>query len=196
MIYFVEGHIDVKDPAFLVINVGGMGYEVKISLTTYAYVKELTECKLFTYFHVKEDTQASFGFYQMSEKEIFTSLISVNGVGATTAMMILSTLSPDEISSAIQNNDVNTIKSVKGIGLKTAQRLVLELRDKVLISSSEDSSNISGNTYNSIKSESLSALVTLGIPKMQAEKAIDKIMKEKDTELKVEQIIRLVLKSY
>ena len=132
----------------------------------------------------------------MSEKEIFTSLISVNGVGATTAMMILSTLSPDEISSAIQNNDVNTIKSVKGIGLKTAQRLVLELRDKVLISSSEDSSNISGNTYNSIKSESLSALVTLGIPKMQAEKAIDKIMKEKDTELKVEQIIRLVLKSY
>ena len=195
MIAYLNGKLYKKDPAYVIIDVNGVGYEVKISLSTYAFIKELDSCLLHTYLHVREDAQILYGFYETSEKEIFTTLISVNGVGSATALMILSTLSTEEIKSAIVNNDVATIQSVKGIGAKGAQRIILELKDKLTKLVTEDQLNILSPSHNTIKSEALSALTTLGIAKNVAEKAIQKLLKTSDKDMKVEEIIKAVLKS-
>ncbi len=195
MITYLKGEITEKDPTFLIVEVGGIGYEVKISLNTYGHLKEATHTKLHTYLHIKEDAHTLFGFYEPFEKTRFLDLISISGVGPSTALMVLSSLSAEELHSAIVNGDAKTISGVKGIGQKTAQRIILELKDKMakeeLLERSEGISLIQGNT---VKNEALSALATLGINKAAAEKTIDRILKESDADLSLEELIKLALK--
>jgi len=195
MIAHIEGKIAEKYPTHVVIDIGGLGYEVKISLNTYADLKEKESIKLFTHFHVKEDAQTLFGFTNSSERKRFKDLISISGVGPSTAVMILSSLSPSELQHAIVGEDVKTIQSVKGIGSKTAQRIVLELKDKMKKEGLlEKSVEIPLKTDNTLKTEALSALVTLGIPKATAEKNINLITKEYGSDLSLEELIKLALK--
>ncbi|MBV6644965.1 MAG: Holliday junction branch migration protein RuvA [Cyclobacteriaceae bacterium] len=195
MIVFVDGNIDTVDPTYVVMDIGGIGYEIKISLNTYASIKSLKTTRLHTYFHVKEDAQTLYGFHEQAEKKRFQDLISINGVGPSTGLMILSSLSPEELQSAIVNDDVNTIKGVKGIGLKTAQRIVLELKDKMkkegILEKSIENAIIPNNT---LKQEALSALTTLGISKQAGEKTVDQILKANGPDIKLEELIKLALK--
>lgn len=195
MIAYIQGKISEKYPTHVIIDVGGLGYEVKISLITYAELKELEQVKLFTHFSVKEDSQTLFGFSQFSEKKRFLDLLSINGVGPSTAIMILSSLSAEELQAAIVQEDVKTIQGVKGIGLKTAQRIVLELKDKMKKEGLlEQNIQIPLKTDNSLAREALSALMTLGIGKPAAEKTINLIIKEYGADIRLEELIKLALK--
>ena len=195
MIDFVKGKLAHKDPAYVIIDVNGIGYNVGISLNTFSAIGANENIKLHTYFHVKEDNQALFGFYEENERQVFKALISISGIGPKSALIVLSTLDPEELKQAILMEDVKTIQSVKGIGAKTAQRVVLELKDKVGKLDAQGSLNISPNAYNTTKEEALSALTTLGISKSAAEKAIDKFLKQNGVEATVEELIKAVLKS-
>ena len=192
MIAHIKGRLIEKTPTYVVIECGGVGYEVKISLNTFSKLGESEVCSLFTHFVVREDAQLLYGFKETSERELFRLLISVSGVGSATAMMILSSLSPDETKQAIINNDVATLKSVKGIGAKSAERIIIDLRDK--IGRVESSATISLPTNNTVKEEALSALVMLGFSKNPAEKALNKIMTGGE-ELTVEELIKRTLKN-
>ncbi len=196
MFAYIEGSLVVREPAFVVIDVGGVGYELKITLSTYSALKNKSRAKLFTYSHIKEDSYTLYGFTEQSEKNLFMALISISGVGPATGVMILSSLSPEEIQGAIINENVSAIQSVKGVGAKTAQRIILELKDKLakenLVTKSAQNSLIS---HNSLQEEALSALVTLGINKNVAEKAIFNNLKNADNDLTVEELIKRVLKS-
>lgn len=195
MIAYIQGKISEKYPTHVIIDTGGLGYEVKISLITYADLKDLEQVKLFTHFSVKEDSQTLFGFSQFSEKKRFLDLLSINGVGPSTAIMILSSLSADELQAAIIQEDVKTIQGVKGIGLKTAQRIVLELKDKMKKEGLlEQNAQIPLKTDNSLAKEALSALMTLGIGKPAAEKTINLIIKEYGADIRLEELIKLALK--
>lgn len=195
MIAYVKGKLVEKDPTYVIIDVGGLGYDIRISLNTFSALKDQENCKLFTYFHVKEDIQALYGFSEVSEKQIFMNLISISGIGPNTGLVMLSSLSPGEIQSAIINEDVKTIQGVKGIGAKTAQRVILELKDKMKKEALLDPSmKIPESSHNTIKSEALSALTTLGIPKAVAEKNIDFILREHGDDMVLEQLIKLALK--
>ena len=192
MIAQIKGKLVDKTPTYVVIDCGGVGYEVKISLNTFSQLGESEICLLFTHFVVREDAQLLYGFKETSERELFRLLISVSGVGSSTAMMILSSLSPSETKEAILNSDVNTLKSVKGIGAKSAERIIIDLRDK--IAKVDSGSTISLPSNNTVKDEALSALVMLGFVKKTAEKTLDKIVKEKD-DFTVEELIKRALKS-
>ena len=196
MIAFIEGLIDYKDPTVVIINAQGVGYEVKISLNTYSSIKPLEKCKLHTHLSIREDAHVLFGFFEMSEKRTFLDLISISGVGPSTALMVLSSLSFEELHNAIIHEDVRTIQGVKGIGLKTAQRLILELKDKfkkdVLVSSSQ---NNQLNSPSSIRQDALSALLALGITRLSAEKTLDTILRTHDAKITTEQLIKIALKS-
>ena len=195
MITYLKGEVVIKDPTFLVMEVAGIGYEIKISLNTYGYLKDATSAKLHTYLHIKEDAHTLFGFHEESEKKRFIDLISISGVGPSTALMVLSSLSAQELQSAIVNGDVKTISGVKGIGLKTAQRIILELKDKMSKDDLLDKTiGISLSMGNTVKNEALSALATLGINKAAAEKTIERILKESDGNLSLEELIKLALK--
>lgn len=195
MIAYIQGKISEKYPTHVIIDTGGLGYEVKISLITYADLKELEQVKLYTHFSVKEDSQTLFGFSQFSEKKRFLDLLSINGVGPSTAIMILSSLSAEELQAAIIQEDVKTIQGVKGIGLKTAQRIVLELKDKMKKEGLlEQNIKIPLKTDNSLAREALSALMTLGIGKPAAEKTINLIIKEYGSDIRLEELIKLALK--
>lgn len=196
MIAFLEGRLAHKEPAFVIIDVGGIGYHVNISLTTYAYVKEQEKCKLFTHFHVKEDAHSLYGFSSTGEKSTFVQLISISGIGPSTALMMLSSLSPSELKDAIIREDVKLIQSVKGIGGKTAQRVILELKDKMIKDGSiETSGNETSSANNTIRNEALQALTTLGIPRATAEKSINKAIKQLGTAATVESLIKESLKT-
>ena len=192
MIAQIKGKLIDKTPTYVVIDCGGIGYEVKISLNTFSQIGEGETCLLYTHFVVREDAQLLYGFKETSERELFRLLISVSGVGSSTAMMILSSLSPSETKQAILNNDVNTLKSVKGIGAKSAERIIIDLRDK--IGKVESGATISLQSNNTVKDEALSALVMLGFGKTPAEKALDKIVKTGD-DFTVEELIKRALKS-
>ncbi len=195
MINYLEGRLAVKDPTYVVIDVGGVGYEAKISLITYTAIKNLDRCKLFTHLNIREDAHTLFGFSEESEKRRFLDLISISGVGPSTGLMILSSLSPEELQQAIISEDVKTIQSVKGIGSKTAQRIVLELKDKMkkegLLDRSVEKVPLANNT---LREEALSALTTLGIAKPSAEKSIDIILKQQGQDINLEGLIKLALK--
>jgi Holliday junction DNA helicase RuvA len=194
MITFLEGKLEIKEPTHVVMNVNGIGYHVKISLITYTAIKSLDQVRIHTHYHVKEDSQTLFGFHEISEKKRFRDLIGISGVGPSTALMVLSSLSPEELQSAIANENVKIIQSVKGIGAKTAQRIVLELKDKMKKEGLLDKAlDLPQHINNSMRSEALSALTTLGINKPAAEKSIDTIMHEHD-ELRLEELIKLALK--
>jgi len=192
MIAHIKGRLIEKTPTYVVIDCNGVGYELKISLNTYSSLGDSEVCSLFTHFVVREDAQLLYGFKETSERELFRLLISVSGVGSATAMMILSSLSPNETKQAIMNSDVNTLKSVKGIGAKSAERIIIDLRDK--IGKVDGSSTISNPLNNTVKEEALSALVMLGFAKNSAEKALDKIISIGE-ELTVEELIKRTLKS-
>ena len=195
MITYLKGRLAFKDPTHLVVDVGGIGYEVKISLNTYSQVKDKEDILIQTYLHVKEDSHTLFGFYEQSEKTRFLDLLSINGVGPSTALMILSSLDAKELQAAIVQEDVKTIQSVKGIGGKTAQRIILELKDKMKKEGLLDKSvQIQPRFDNTLRSEALSALTTLGINKSIAEKTVDKILKEYGEEIKLEELIKYALK--
>ncbi|MCC5919266.1 MAG: Holliday junction branch migration protein RuvA [Cyclobacteriaceae bacterium] len=196
MISFLEGDIAEVEPTHIILQVGGIGYQVSISLSTYSKLKGEKRTKLYTHFHVKEDGQSLYGFLHPADRKLFQALISISGVGPTTAMTFFSSLDADIIKRAIVEEDVNTIKSVKGIGAKTAQRIILELKDKlgtVDLSGSNDTQ--AGVRYNTNKEEALNALITLGYPKNVAEKNLNAAMKKLGNEASIEELIKAVLKS-
>jgi len=193
MIAQIKGRLIEKTPTYVVIDCNGVGYDIHISLNTYSAIGDNELCLLFTHFVVREDAQLLYGFKDKSERELFRLLISVSGVGASTAMMILSSLSPNDTKHAILTGDVNTLKSVKGIGAKSAERIIIDLRDKVAkVESNFDSISLSSN--NTIKDEALSALIMLGFAKNPAEKALAKIASLEEN-LTVEELIKRALKN-
>ncbi|MFK7785994.1 MAG: Holliday junction branch migration protein RuvA [Crocinitomicaceae bacterium] len=189
MIAQLNGRLVEKAPTEVVIDCGGVGYEVKISLNTFSTIGNDENLKLFTKFVVREDAQILYGFATKEEREMFNHLVSVSGIGPSTAMIMLSSMVPEEIAGAIQNEDVRTIQSVKGIGAKTAQRVIVDLKDKMLKMSF--SSENMFNTNNTSRFDALTALISLGFDKKAAEKAIDKIATGEES---VEQLIKGALK--
>lgn len=194
MIAYLEGKLAVKEPTHLIIDINGMGYEVKISLNTFSAIKLKESAKIYTHFHVKEDAQTLFGFFEASEKKRFLELISISGVGPSTALMILSSLSPDELANAIAAENTGMIQQVKGVGAKTAQRIVLELKDKMKKEGLLDKAvELVPSANNTLRIEALSALTTLGINKSVADKTIQSILKE-NQDISLEDLIKLALK--
>jgi Holliday junction DNA helicase RuvA len=195
MIAYIDGKLTYKDPTYVIIDIGGVGYQIKISLQTFAGLHEGERCRLNTYLHIKEDAHTLYGFLENAEKRLFMDLISVSGIGPNTAIMMLSSLSYAEIQNAIVTEDIRTIQSIKGIGSKTAQRVILELKDKIKKGVyAGEIPNIAASANNSLRNEALSALITLGIPKNVAEKSIDTIMKGEGQPLSLEQLIKRALK--
>ncbi len=193
MFAYLQGKFTYKSPAQVFVDVNGVGYEVNISLNTYAAIQHLNEGKLFTHLQVKEDAHILFGFFDAVEKEIFLLLTSVSGVGAATARMMLSSIKPDEITKAIVQGNVRLLESVKGIGKKTAERLVLELKDKI-----SKQALSSGNVYlkgNTLEHDALTALTALGISRLQAEQSIQKIIRSEPDISHLEELIKKALKA-
>lgn len=197
MIDYLNGKLVFKDPTYVIIDVNGIGYHVKISLQTYTEIKDEEQIKLLTYLHIKEDAHTLFGFKKIEEKHLFLLLLSINGVGPSTGLMILSSLSSSEIEHAILAGDVATIQHVKGIGAKTAQRIILELKDKVGKGGTDASATSLGflKSSNKIREEALQALITLGFPKVAAEKNIAAVLKKTTGEISLEDLIKASLKT-
>ncbi|MCB9283234.1 MAG: Holliday junction branch migration protein RuvA [Lewinellaceae bacterium] len=192
MIHHIKGQIAFKSPTYVVIEAGGIGYQVFISLNTYARIESLEQVKLLTYFHVKEDGQSLFGFADEQERTLFILLISVSGIGPATAQLVLSSMSVDEIRSAILAEDDRQFNRVKGIGPKTAKRIILELKDKVQKEVGEDWAPIPA-VDNTIRQEALSALIALGFNRIPVQKALNKILKENPEVDTVERLIKMAL---
>lgn len=192
MYAFIEGTIESLNPAFTILNCKGIGYEVSISLNTYSHIKGMTECRLLTHLVVREDAHILFGFAGEDERVLFRHLISVSGVGANTARLIFSSLSPAEVSEAIVNGKVAVLQKVKGIGGKTAQRIIIDLKDKLV--KDTGIKEFLGQTHNTGREEALSALTLLGFNKSLAEKTIDKIILDEGNSIAVEQLIKKALK--
>jgi len=190
MITQIKGRIVEKSPTELVIDCNGLGYLVNISLNTFSLLSDSENISLYTHLQVKEDSHTLFGFYEKTERNLFRKLISVSGIGASTARTMLSSLNPEEIQRAILSENVSTIQSVKGIGLKTAQRVIIELRDKV--SGINEGSDLNSTLANSKREESLSALEVLGYSRKQTSKVVDKLISE-ISEISVEEIIKNAL---
>ena len=174
------------------IEVNGIGYWVNISLTTFSQIPDNENIKLYTHLQIKEDSHSLYGFYSKKEREIFRLLISVSGVGTSTARTMLSSLNPQQVVEAISSNNVSIVQSVKGIGSKTAQRLIIELRDKILKIYDLDETYVNSN--NTTREEALSALEVLGINKKSSERLVDNIIKE-NQDISVEEIIKETLKN-
>ena len=192
MIAHIQGKLVEKSPTEVIIDCGGVGYQVNISLHTYSLIPQADHIKLFTYLQIKEDSHTVFGFVEKSEREIFKMLLSVSGIGASIARTMLSSLEPKQIIQALAVGDLATIQSIKGIGSKTAQRAILDLKEKVL--KVYDLDEVSMSQSNTNKDEALSAMEVLGFNKKMAEKVIDKIVKE-DQNASVESIIKQALKN-
>ena len=193
MITHIDGIIEEKNPAFIIIDVNGIGYMLYITLNTYSDIPDKGRVRLLTHFVVREDAQLLYGFSSIEERKMFKELINVSGVGASTAMLILSSLKPEEVASAILNENVEMFKKIKGIGSKSAQRIIVDLKDKV--NKFNFSLQISGNQDNTIKNEALSALMVLGVEKNKAEEIISKIIENDENSLTVEELIKKTLKS-
>ncbi|WP_412466430.1 Holliday junction branch migration protein RuvA [Pedobacter sp. KLB.chiD] len=193
MYAYIDGRLTFKNPAYVVVEAGGIGYHINISLNTYSALGDVERCKLYTWLHVKEDAHTLYGFADEGERRLFLHLISVSGIGPNTGRMILSSITPVEIQTAIIKADLPLIQRIKGLGAKTAQRLVLELQDKLKKEGAD--SLISMPQHNTVKDEALSALVMLGFAKQTAEKTIDQILKVTEGSLSVEQLIKQALKT-
>jgi holliday junction DNA helicase RuvA len=192
MIAHIQGKLVEKTPTEVIIDCSGVGYQINISLHTYSLLPNSDNIKLFTYLQIKEDSHTLFGFVEKSEREIFKMLLSVSGIGASIARTMLSSLEPKQIIQAIASADVVTIQTIKGIGNKTAQRAILDLKDKVL--KLYDLDEVSMSQSNTNKEEALSALEVLGYVRKSSEKLVDKIVKE-NPEATTENIIKLALKT-
>lgn len=192
MYAFLEGVIESLNPASVVLNCQGVGYDIAISLNTYSGIKDKAKYRLLTHLVVREDAHVLFGFATEEERILFRHLISVSGVGANTARLVLSSLSPGELSDAIISAKVNTLQKVKGIGGKTAQRIIIDLKDK--LGKDTGIREILGPSHNTSREEALSALTLLGFNKTLAEKTISKILQDEGVNISVEQLIKSALK--
>jgi len=192
MYEYFKGRLVEKSPAHAIVECNGVGYYLNISVNTYTKLGNDENVKIYTYFAVREDAQVLYGFATKEERETFKLLISVSGIGASTARMILSSLDPNELQSAIINADVGTLKSVKGIGAKSAQRIIVDLKDK--FDKLGDALDFYFDEGNTTKEESLSALIALGFDKKTSEKTITKILSDNGQEISVEDVIKHALK--
>ncbi|KAB5490106.1 Holliday junction branch migration protein RuvA [Flagellimonas hadalis] len=192
MINHLRGRLVEKNPTYVVVECNGVGYFLNISLHTFSLLKDEENIHLYTHLLVKEDSHTLFGFVEKSEREIFRLLISVSGVGSSTARTMLSSLSPTDVRDAIASGDVASIQAVKGIGAKTAQRVILDLKDKIL--KVLDMGEVSTGSNNTNKEEALSALEVLGFARRQSEKVVEKVLSQ-DASLSVENIIKQALKN-
>ncbi|HTB52489.1 MAG TPA: Holliday junction branch migration protein RuvA [Ferruginibacter sp.] len=193
MYAYLQGKFTYKSPAQVYVDINGVGYEVNISLNTYSHIQLLDEGKLYTYLQIKEDGHVLYGFFDKMEKDMFIMLIGISGVGAATARMMLSNLKPEEINRAIAQGNVKLLESVKGIGKKTAERLILELKDKVgkIISDI----NIPLTASSSLQQDALNALVALGISRPQAEASVQKLILSEPSITNLEELIKKSLKA-
>ena len=195
MISFLKGRLVHKDPAHIIIEVNGVGYQVAISLQTYSEIKDQENILIHTHLQVREDAHVLFGFSNENEKKLFQQLISVNGIGPSTAIVMLSYMSSNELKSAIVREDVAALQSIKGIGGKTAQRVIIDLKDKLKKESWEETSSVSTAPHNTLRNEALSALLTLGLPKAAAEKSVDAILKKSGNTVTLEDLVKQALKN-
>ncbi|HRI23899.1 MAG TPA: Holliday junction branch migration protein RuvA [Ferruginibacter sp.] len=193
MYAYLQGKFTYKSPALVHVDVNGIGFEVNISLNTYSHIQHLEQGKLYTHLQVKEDGHVLYGFADRGEKDMFLLLISISGVGAATARMMLSSLKPEELSRAILQGNVKLLEGVKGIGKKTAERLVLELKDK--IGKISPGAGLSVQAGNTLEQDALNALTALGIPRSQAEQSIQKIILAEPSVPELEDLIKKVLKA-
>ncbi|MDB5008347.1 MAG: ruvA [Mucilaginibacter sp.] len=193
MYAYIDGKLAFKSAAFVVIDAGGVGYHINISLNTYSKLGVSERCKLFTWLHVKEDAHTLYGFIDEGERRLFLHLISISGIGPNTGRMMLSSITPEEIQNAIISGNVAIIQRIKGIGPKSAQRVILELQDKLRKEGAETLNPISINK--TVKEEALSALVMLGFVRNAAEKVLEQELNKNSGELTVEQLIKAALKS-
>ena len=192
MYEFIKGKLVEKNPTHVVIEANGIGYVLHISLHTFTKLKDTEHCCLYTHFVVREDAHILYGFYEPEERELFRQLVSVSGVGPNTARMVLSSASPAEVANAIGQGNIPFLQGMKGIGAKTAQRIVVDLKGKVSKELIPFEKVDSG--YNTKKEEALSGLVILGFSKMMAEKALSRIIEKEGADLPVDQLIRHALK--
>ncbi|MCM5527161.1 Holliday junction branch migration protein RuvA [Parasegetibacter sp. NRK P23] len=194
MIAFLKGKFTVKTPAIALMDVHGVGYEVHISLPTYSYIQDKEEGMLHTWLQVREDAHVLYGFYSLEEKQLFLHLISVSGVGAATARVMLSSQKPEDIVAAITQSNVKWLEQIKGIGKKTAERIIVELKDK-LGKHNTTVTNISLPAGNSLEQDALNALIALGIARATAEQAIKKVLKADNGTENLETIIKKSLQA-
>lgn len=195
MIAFLKGKLIHKDPTFVIIDVNGVGYHASISLQTFGEIKDQENILLYTHLNIREDAHILFGFSKEAEKRMFQLLVSVNGVGPSTAIVMLSYMSIDELRGAIISDDVATLQRIKGIGGKTAQRVIIELKDKLKKDSYEEISSVTGVRSNTLRNEALSALVTLGIARNMAEKSVDTVLKKLGNTITLEDLVKQALKN-
>jgi holliday junction DNA helicase RuvA len=196
MIAFLKGRLAQKDPTFVIIDVAGVGYHVHISLQTFADIKDQENILLFTHLAIREDAHVLFGFSHESEKKLFQQLISVNGIGPSTAIVMLSYMNSNELKTAIVQENAAALQAIKGIGGKTAQRVIIDLKDKLKKESWEESQpTLSNSPHNTIRKEALSALLTLGLPKAVAEKSVDSVLKKSGNTITLEDLVKQALKN-
>ncbi len=195
MIAYLRGKLVHKEPTHIVIDVGGIGYQASISLNTFSEIKDKEEIRIATYLHVREDAHILFAFASELEKSMFLNLISVNGIGPNTAMMVLSSLQPAELRAAILREDAGTLQAIKGIGGKTAQRMILELKDKLRKGPADDPSILGGKVSNTMRQEALTALMTLGIGRAAADKSVDAVLKKSGNTISLEDLVKQALKN-
>jgi len=193
MYAYIDGKLVFKSAAYVVIDAGGVGYHINISLNTYSKLGASERCKLFTWLHVKEDAHTLYGFIDEGERRLFLHLISISGIGPNTGRMMLSSVTPEEIQNAIISGNITLIQRIKGIGPKSAQRIVLELQDKLRKEGSETLSTAPASK--NVRDEALAALVMLGFARNVAEKVLDQEINKNDSGISVEQLIKFALKS-
>jgi Holliday junction DNA helicase RuvA len=195
MISYLKGAIAFKSPTYLIIEVNGVGYHVHISLNTYSQVDKMTQdmVKIHTVFQVKEDSHTLYGFAEESERSLFLQLISVKGVGPSTAQIVLSSMSAEELRAAIVGENVIAIQKVKGIGAKTAKQIILDLKDKMVKEGGENILTFPSQN-NTLRDEALFALVALGFPKINVQKSLNTILREQPSMVSVEALIKAALK--
>lgn len=193
MITYIKGEITYKSPAYIVVETGGIGYHINISLHTYTQIEKLEKLKILTHLHIKEDSHTLYGFANEAERSLFILLISVSGIGPNTARVLLSSLNPEETRAAIIGEDVLAFKKVKGIGPKTAKRIIIDLKDKILKEAGDTPITFTA-VDNTIRDEALSALVSLGFARISVQKTLNNILKEQSGINNVEDLIKLALK--
>ena len=194
MITYIKGDITYKSPTYIVVETGGIGYHINISLHTYSKIESLEKVQIITHLQIKEDSHTLYGFADENERRLFRLLISVSGIGTATAQILLSSMNPDEVRSAIISENVHAFNKVKGIGPKTAKRLILDLKDKMLKESGDISPTITSSADNTLRQEALSALVSLQVNRIQAQKVLNKILRDKPDVKNVEELIKLAFR--
>ena len=193
MIAYIKGEITYKNPTYVYVETYGVGYQIHISLQTYAAIEKLEKVKLLTYLHIKEDSHTLYGFSEDKERQLFVLLISVSGIGPNTARVILSSMTADEVRAAIIGEDISAFKQVKGVGPKTAKRVILDLKDKVMKDAGDAEFSFTP-VNNTIRDEALSALVALGFSKIQVQKTLNQVIRQQPGISSVEELIKVVLK--